>query len=94
MHMIVEAILTRYSVSSEILMVKVGDGDPPVEPNAAGETCDKKQGKQQCTGDFAGCTNQEDSRGAQDLEKQTTVTDVRRLTRTAQLTKRAATAMA
>jgi hypothetical protein len=50
--MIVEAILTWYSVSSEILMIKVGDGDPPVEPNAAGEACDKKEGKQQCPWEF------------------------------------------
>jgi len=43
MHMILGAILMRYSVGSEILMVKVGGSDDPVESNVAGKNCDKPE---------------------------------------------------
>ncbi|KAI4927645.1 hypothetical protein J4E85_006157 [Alternaria conjuncta] len=73
MHMILGTILTRHSVSSEILMVKVGSGDDPVQPSAACENCGKKEGEQQRAGDLADNMNQEDGQGAGELEKQNVV---------------------
>jgi hypothetical protein len=76
MRNIIEAVLIRPSVSSKILMVKVGGGEDLSEPHAADGNCDKKEDGQETADELAKKMDQEDGPGAQDVDMDSTPTSL------------------